>query len=46
MPIVGGSNRRAVTRFSIAPISEDRWIVAVGRHRNLDRSDPADSPVL
>ena len=32
--------QRAVTRIAILPAGEDGWLASVGRHWNLDRSDP------
>ena len=32
--------QRTISRFSITPVSEDRWITSVARHWNLDRDDP------
>ena len=32
--------QRAVTRFSMIPYGEDRWIATTGRHWNVDRPDP------
>jgi hypothetical protein len=32
--------QRTITRFAVIPDSHDGWLAAVGRHWNLDRSDP------
>jgi hypothetical protein len=32
--------QRSLTRFSLTPRDDGRWIAAVGRHRNVDRPDP------
>ena len=32
--------QRAVTRFSLIPYGEDRWLATTGRHWNVDRPDP------
>ena len=32
--------QRTISRFSLTPVSEDRWITSVARHWNLDRDDP------
>jgi hypothetical protein len=32
--------QRTISRFTLVPAGEDRWLVAVSRHWNLDRDDP------
>jgi hypothetical protein len=34
------AGQRAIGRFAIAPVSDDRWLCSVVRHWNLDRPDP------
>jgi len=32
--------QRMITRFSMTPVSDDRWISISSRHWNLDHRDP------
>lgn len=32
--------QRSLTRFSLTPREDGRWVASVGRHRNVDRPDP------
>jgi hypothetical protein len=32
--------QRTISRFSITPVGDDRWLGSVGRHWNLDLNDP------
>jgi hypothetical protein len=32
--------QRIITRFSLIPVHEEKWIATVSRHWNLDREDP------
>jgi hypothetical protein len=32
--------QRVVSRFGLSPVGDDRWLVAVGQHWNIDREDP------
>ena len=32
--------QRTISRFVLTPVSDGRWLAAVGRHWNLDRPDP------
>jgi hypothetical protein len=32
--------QRIISRFSLLPAGEDRWLTSVSRHWNLDRADP------
>ncbi len=32
--------QRTITRFTLTPLEDGRWLAAAGRHWNLDRADP------
>jgi len=32
--------QRTISRFSLTPVADDRWLTSVARHWNLDRDDP------
>jgi len=32
--------QRVISRFGLSPRRDDGWLATVGRHRNIDRSDP------
>ena len=32
--------QRVISRFALSPAGDDRWLVGVGRHWNVDRDDP------
>jgi hypothetical protein len=32
--------QRTISRFTIAPVGDDRWVAAAGRHWNLDQAGP------
>jgi hypothetical protein len=32
--------QRVVSRFSLLPVADDKWLATVAKHWNVDRPDP------